>query len=107
MLTCTSQHDAAAAPVDGVLGGDDSNVDGSLLPKSVIGDEILHLVQSLAEFSDELVDVVQQTNGNVLVNATGPHIGCVHPGTAGSLVELHHLLPLLEQPEEGSDATNV
>ena len=73
MLTCTSQHDAAAAPVDGVLGGDDSNVDGSLLPQSVIGDEILHLVQSLAEFSAELVDIVQETNGDVLVNPARPH----------------------------------
>ena len=79
-MTCASQHDTAAPPVDGVLGGDDANVDGSLFPQSVVSDEILHLVQSLAEFSDELVDVVQQTNGNILVNSARPHVRCVHSG---------------------------
>ena len=29
------------------------------------------------------------------------------PGSTGSLVELHDLLPLLEEPEEGRDAANV
>ena len=76
--TCTSQHNTAAAIVDGVLGGDDTNVDSSLFPKSVVSYEILHLVQSLAEFSDELVDIIQETNGNILVNSARPHIRGVH-----------------------------
>ena len=29
------------------------------------------------------------------------------PGSASSLVEFHHLLPLLKQPEERSDTTHV
>ena len=32
-----------------------------------------------------------------------PDVGGVHPGPAGPLIELHHLLPLLKQPEEGRD----
>ena len=78
--TCTSQHNTAAAIIDGVLGGDDTNVDSPLFPKSVVSDEILHLVQSLAEFSDELVDIVKETNRNVLVNSARSHVGCVHSG---------------------------
>ena len=78
--TCTSQHNTAAAIVDGILGGDDTDVDSSLFPKSVVSYEILHLVQSLAEFSDELVDVVQETNRNVLVNSARPHVRRVHSG---------------------------
>ena len=35
LVTGASEHDPAAAPVDGVLGGDDSNVNGSLLPQPV------------------------------------------------------------------------
>ena len=80
ILTCTSQHHPAATPVDGVLGGDDPNVDSSLLPKSVVSDEILHLVQSLAEFSDELIDIVQEPDGDILVDPARPHVRCVHPG---------------------------
>merc|ERR1719150_3148652 len=105
--TGASEHDTAAAPVDSILGGDDSYVNGSLLPQPVVGDHVLHLVQPLAELGDELVDVVQQSDGDVLVHAARPHVCSVHSGSTGSLVELHDLLPLLEEPEEGRDAANV
>ena len=106
-LTCTPQHDSTAAPVDSVLCGDDADVNSSLLPKPVVCYQILHLVQPLTELGDELVDVVQQADGNVLVDSARPHVGGVHPGATGSLVELHHLLSLLKQPEEGCDAAHV
>ena len=50
---------------------------------------------------------LQRTDDTDLVHAPGPHVSGVHPGSAGSLVELHHLLPLLEEPEEGRDAAHV
>ena len=78
--TCTSQHNTTAAIVDGVLGGDDTNVDSPLFPKSVVSYEILHLVQSLAEFSDELIDIVQEPDGDILVDPARPHVRCVHSG---------------------------
>ncbi len=42
-----------------------------------------------------------------LVHAPRPDVGRVHPGPRCALVELHHLLPLLEEPEEGGDTANV
>ena len=66
MLTCAPEHHAAAAPVDGVLGGDHPDVDGSLLPQPVVGHHVLHLVQPLAELGDELVDVIQETDRDIL-----------------------------------------
>ena len=53
---------ATAAPVDGVLWGDDPNVDGSLLPLPVVSRHVLNLVEILAE----LVDVVKETNRVIL-----------------------------------------
>merc|ERR550534_2937446 len=105
--TCAPEHHTAAAPVDGVLGGDDPDVDGSLLPQPVVGHHVLHLVQPLAELGDEFVDVIQEADRDILMYTSWSHVGCVHSGSAGSLVELHHLLPLLEQPEEGGDAAHV
>ena len=66
-LTCAPEHHAAAAPVDGVLGGDDPDVDGPLLPQPVVGDDVLHLVQPLAELGDELVNIIEATDRNILL----------------------------------------
>ena len=62
------EHHAAAAPVDGVLGGDHPDVDSPLLPQPVVRHHVLNLVQALAELGDELVDVVQKTDRDVLGN---------------------------------------
>ena len=42
-----------------------------------------------------------------LVNPSWSDVGGVHPGSGRPLVELHHLLALLEQPEEGGDAADI
>jgi hypothetical protein len=42
-----------------------------------------------------------------LVNPSRSDVGGVHPGSGRPLVELHHLLALLEQPEEGGDAADI
>ena len=65
-LTCAPQHHSAAAPVDGVLGGDDPDVDGPLPPQPVVGHDVLHLVQPLTELGDELVNVIEETNRDIL-----------------------------------------
>ena len=36
-----------------------------------------------------------------------PHVCRVHPGSTGSLIKLHHLLSLLEEPEEWRYTTDV
>ena len=45
---------------------DDSNVNDSLLEQSVVSDQVLHLIQPLAELGNELVDVIKKTNWDVL-----------------------------------------
>ena len=49
-----------------LLSRDDSNVNDSLLEQPIVSDQVLHFIKSLAELCDELVDVVEKTNGNVL-----------------------------------------
>ena len=101
------EHDPGAAVVESVFGGQDADLLRPLHPETVVGHEIFDLVQTLRELGDELVDVVQETDGDVLVDAAGPDVGGVHPGAGSTLVELHHLLAFLEQPEERGDAANV
>merc|ERR1711962_560574 len=102
-----SQHRTAAAPVDGVLGRDHSDVDDSLLEKSVVRDQVLNFIQPLAELGDELIDIVKKADGDVLVDTTRSNISSMHSGSTGTLVKLHHLLSFLEEPEEGRDATDI
>ncbi len=41
------------------------------------------------------------------MNPSWSDVGGVHPGSGRPLVELHHLLAFLEQPEEGGDAADI
>ena len=102
-----SQHHTAAAPVDGVLGRDHSDVDDSLLEKSVVRDQVLNFIQPLAELGDELIDIVKKADGDVLVDTSWSNISSMHSSSTGTFVELHHLLSFLEEPEEGRDATDI
>ena len=45
---------------------DDSNVNDPLLEQPVVRDQVLHLVQPLAELGNELVNVIEKTNWDVL-----------------------------------------
>ena len=47
------------------------------------------------------------SSSRYLVNTSGSDVCGVHPGSGRSLVELHHLLAFLEQPEEGGDAADI
>lgn len=38
------------------------------------------------------------TVGDIVCHATRAHVGGVHAGARYALIELHHLLALLEQP---------
>ena len=47
--------------------------------RPVVSDHVLDFVESLAELGDELVDVIQQSDGDILVHAARPHVRSVHP----------------------------
>merc|ERR1719328_736124 len=66
--SCASEHDSTASPVDGIFRGDDANIDGSLSPQSVVSHNILHFIESLTELGDKLIDIVQKTDGNILMS---------------------------------------
>uniref|UniRef100_A0A8W7PRP2 Uncharacterized protein n=1 Tax=Anopheles coluzzii TaxID=1518534 RepID=A0A8W7PRP2_ANOCL len=103
----TAQHHAAEAVVQCVLGRHHADVDGTLHPDAIGRQHVLHLVQPLAELGRKLVDVVQQPERQVLRYAARPDIGGVHARPRHALVKLHHLLALLEQPEEGREGADV
>eukprot|EP00053_Salpingoeca_punica_P008372 m.75267 g.75267 ORF g.75267 m.75267 type:complete len:437 (+) comp14572_c0_seq1:246-1556(+) len=105
-----TQHDTGEAVVEGLLGGDDANVNKALLPDAVAGQQLLHLVNALRELLGKLVDVLQETQRQVQGDAARPDIGGMHACAGDALVELHHLLALLEHPEErrgGADVEGV
>lgn len=102
-----AEHDAAEAVVERVLGGDDAHVDRAVQPDAVVGQQVLRLVQALAEAAREVVNVVEQAQREVERDAARADVGGVHARSGDALVELHQLLALLEQPEERSHRAHV
>merc|ERR1712212_1013801 len=102
-----SEHYPTASPVDRILSRDDADINDSLLEQPIVGDQVLHFIKSLAKLCDELVDVVEKTNWDVLMNSSWSNISSMHSSSTGAFIELHHFLTLLEEPEEGGDATNI
>ena len=78
-----------------------------LNPQTIIGHQIFNFIQPFPKLANEFINVIQKTNGDILVDAPGSDVGRVHAGARGALVELHHLFALLEEPEEGGDAAHV
>ena len=82
-----AQHDAREAVVERVGGGDDADVLGAPDPDPVVGEELLGLVDAVAELGGPLVDVVEEAEGDVGVHAAGADVGGVEAGAGDALVE--------------------
>lgn len=82
-----AEHDAREGVVEGVGGGDDADALGPAFPDAVVGEEFFGFVDAVAELGGPLVDVIEEAEGEVLVDAAGADIGCVKPGARDSLVE--------------------
>jgi hypothetical protein len=79
--TGSTEHDTREGVVEG------TNTLGTADPDTVVGQELLSLVNAVTELGGPLVDVVKKTNGKILGNATGADVGSVKTGTRDTLVE--------------------
>jgi hypothetical protein len=85
--TGTTEHDTREGVVEGISSADDTNTLGTADPDTVVGQELLSLVNAVTELGSPLVDVVEKTNGKILGNTTGADVGGVETGTRDTLVE--------------------
>ena len=82
-----SKHDAGEGVVESVGGGDDPNALGSAFPDSVVREQLFGFVDPVPELSRPLVDVVEEADGEILVNATRADVCCVKASARDSFVE--------------------
>lgn len=85
--TGTTEHDAGEGVVERISGADDTNTLGTADPDTVVGQELLGLVDAITELGSPLVDVVEKANGEILGNATRTDVGGVETGTGDTLIE--------------------
>ena len=85
--TGSTEHDTREGVVEGISSADDTNTLGTADPDTVVGQELLSLVNAVTELGGPLVDVVKKTNGKILGNTTGANVGGVKTGTRDTLVE--------------------
>ena len=82
-----SEHHTGEGVVEGVGGGDDTDALSSAFPNSVVGEELFGFVNAVPELSRPLVDVVEEAEGEILVDATGADIGRVKTGSGDTFVK--------------------
>ena len=85
--TASSEHDAGEGVVEGVGGGDDAYALGPTFPDSVVGEQFFGFVDPVAELGGPLVDVVEEAEGKVLVDAARADVGCMEAGAGDPFVE--------------------
>lgn len=85
--TGTSEHDTGERKVQSLRSRNDTNTSQSLNPDTVISQHLLGLVDSVAELGGPLVNIVEKTNGDILVDTTGSNVGSVKTSTGNTLVE--------------------
>ncbi len=82
-----AEHDAGEGVVESVGGGNNANAFGPANPDAVIGEEFFGFVDAVAELSGPLVDVVEEAEREVLVDAAWADIGGVETGARNAFVE--------------------
>jgi hypothetical protein len=102
----TSQHDTGEGEIESLGGGDDTNAPQSLDPDTVVGKHFFRLIDTVTELRGPLVDVVEQTYGDILVNTAGTNIGGVETSTRNTFVELLWLKCQRSSREEETDANH-
>ena len=85
--TGATEHDTSETHAEGIGGINHTNTLGTGLPDTVICKQLLGLVDAVTELGGPLVDVVKETNGDVLGDTTGADVGRVQTGTRNTLVE--------------------
>jgi len=85
--TGSSKHDTSEGEVKSLGGGNNTNTLQTVDPNSVVRQHFLGLVNSVAELGGPLVDVVQETHGDILVDTTGSDVCGVEASSRDTLVE--------------------
>ena len=90
--TGTAEHDTGEGEVERIGGGDLSNALGAADPDTVVGEKLLGLVNTVTELGGPLIDVVKETNWDILVDSSRSDVGGVKTSSRDSLVELLELV---------------
>lgn len=85
--TGATKHDTSETHAQGVGGVNNTNTLGTSLPDTVVSQKLLGLVNAVTELGSPLVDIVQETDGQILGDTTGADVGGVKTGTGDTLVE--------------------
>ncbi|WPK23943.1 hypothetical protein PUMCH_001193 [Australozyma saopauloensis] len=105
--TGASKHNTRQGVVQSIIGGNNTNINSSVLPDTVVSTQLFGLIDSVTELGGPHVDIVQQASWQVLGNTTWSDVGSVQSSTGNTFVELHQLLSLLETPQERSQTTHI
>lgn len=85
--TAASKHDAGERVIESVGGRDDTNTLGPAFPDSVIRKQFFCFIDPVPELSRPLVDVVEEAEWEILVDAAGADVGRVKTGAGDAFVE--------------------
>lgn len=85
--TAASKHDAGERVVESVGGGDDTNALGSTFPDSIISEQFFGFIYPVPKLSRPLVNVVEEAEGEVLMDAARADVGRVKAGARDTFVE--------------------
>jgi hypothetical protein len=85
--TGTTEHDTSEAHVESITGVDNTDTLSTLLPDTVVCEKLLGLIDTVTELSGPLVDIVEQTQGNILRDTTGTDVGGVETSTGNTFIE--------------------
>lgn len=85
--TGATQHDTGEGVVESILGLDNADVLCSLLPDTVVGEELLNFIDTVAKLGGPLVNVVQETDWEILADTTGTNVGGVKTSARDTLIE--------------------
>jgi hypothetical protein len=79
--TRSTKHDTGERIVQCIRSRHNSNTLRSANPNAVIGQKLLGLINTISELGGPLINVIQKTNREVLVDATGSDIGGMKTGS--------------------------
>ena len=85
--TGATEHNSTEGQVQGFLGRQNTNTTQTLNPDTVIRQHFLGLVDTVTKLGSPLVDIVEQTNGDILVDTSGTNVSGVKSGTGDTLIE--------------------
>ena len=127
-----TQHGARKAHIQSTLGRDNTDIDSTLFPDAVVGQQGVILLQALGEALCEVINKVQQGTLSILiqfsntfgiahlarfelrhrvrqiaVHPTGTEIGSVHPGTAGCFVHVEKVFALAKRVNQNGRTTAI